>query len=108
MVALQTNRVFIPPFISLAFFVALACLGLGYIDKETRTLSDLFTAQNIFALLLYFLPTYFICGLFHSYIFKKLNPAKKMCYSLLAGIPLGFTLVILCFVFLGSFHFSNS
>jgi len=50
----------LPLYTSLVFLVALACLGLGYLDHETKALSDLFTPGNLFALLLYFVPAFLL------------------------------------------------
>jgi len=83
---------------SMAFFVALACLGLGYLDHETRSIMDLFNPGNIFGLSLYFVPAFLLSVLFYKIFSKKHYPLKSLVYALLAGVPLAFTLVILLFV----------
>lgn len=94
----------LPLYFSITFFTGLACLCLGYLDHETRSITDLFTPSNIFALLLYFVPAFLCSLLFYKYFSKKHYPLKSLAYALLAGMPLGFTLVILLFVIFGSAH----
>jgi hypothetical protein len=96
------TKITIPAYISLAFFTALACLLLCYIDKDSHSLADLFKPGNIVAEFIYFIPTYLVCGLCHSYLFKRSTPGRRMAYALAAGIPTGFALVILMFVLLAS------
>lgn len=71
----------------------LFCLGLFYIDKDTQNLSDLFKPTNLFALAIYFIPTYIIC-IFLQGIFKSQPHQKRFFLALGLGIPLGFILVM--------------
>ena len=71
----------------------LFCLGLFYIDKDTQHIADLFKPANIFALAIYFIPTYIICILLQG-IFKSQPHQKRFFLALSLGIPLGFILVM--------------
>lgn len=74
--------------------VILFGLGLFYIDKETQHISDLFKRSNLFALAIYFIPTYIICILLQG-VFKNQPHQKRFFLALSIGIPLGFVLVML-------------
>lgn len=92
----------IPAYISLALFTILACLLLCYIDKDTHSLADLLKPGNIMAALIYFIPAYFMSGLFHSFLFKRSSPRRRLAYALAAGVPTGFAMVMFMFVLLAS------
>lgn len=79
----------------LAIIIVACCFGLGYIDHETKTFSDLLTAQNLFALFIYFLPTFFVCGFLNVYFLKKHSMVRSLALSLAIGVPFTFTLVII-------------
>lgn len=79
----------------LAIIIAACCFALGYIDHETKRFSDLLTAQNLFALFIYFLPTFFVCGFLKVYFLKKHSMLRSLALSLAIGVPLTFTLVII-------------
>lgn len=73
--------------------VILFCFGLFYIDKDTQHISDLFKPANLFALAIYFIPTYIICILLQG-IFKNQPQQKRFFLVLGLGIPLGFIWVM--------------
>lgn len=81
----------------IAIAVALACFALGWIDHETTRVAQLFEAQNLAALTLYFLPTYAICLVLRAHLFKRHVPPKREIYALLAGIPAGIGVMIALF-----------
>lgn len=74
--------------------VIIFCLLLGFIDRETKSIADLFNLGNILALLLYALPTYIICILFQQLLFKR-NSKHFFLLAHVMGIPLGFAIVML-------------
>lgn len=82
-------------YLLMALIIAACCFGLGYIDHETRQFSDLLTAQNLAALALYFLPTFIVCALLHSWFSKKRKVSDSMLLALLAGVPMTFILMII-------------
>lgn len=83
-------------YLLLAILVFMACIGLGYIDHETQTLGDLFTAQNMMALFLYFLPAYALNLLFLYLFFKKKRGIELILISFSLGTISGFAMVMTC------------
>lgn len=86
----------------IALIIAASCFLLGYIDHETHEFSDLLTAQNLAALTLYFLPTFIVCALLHSWFSKKRKVSDSILLSLVIGIPLTFALMIVLLLTLRS------
>lgn len=87
-----TNSTF--RYFTISLIVLLSCLGLFYLDRETKTFSDLLTPGNLVALLIYFLPTYSICVILYHYFKRKLPEGKSIIWSAIIGIPIGFLIVI--------------
>jgi hypothetical protein len=76
-----------------ALVVVLFCFGLFWLDRETHNFTDLFKPGNLFALVLYFIPTFALCALLYRF-FEKRNNKNAFTLGLLIGIPTGFALVI--------------
>ncbi|MDF1676193.1 MAG: hypothetical protein P1U44_10795 [Vicingaceae bacterium] len=86
-----------------ALIVVLACFGLFYLDRETHSVTDLFQTGNLVVLVFYFIPTYILSCLLYI-LFQYLKSTKSVLLSLLIGIPLGFSLMMLFFSYsLGRF-----
>ena len=83
----------------IALIVLLSCLGLGYLDHETKSIADLFKPGNIMALMLYFIPTFAISSWFFKLFLGKKDRVNSIVFALLSGIPVGFTLVIVLLYF---------
>ncbi len=96
----KTNPVKSLSFLFIAAGVLLACWGLFYLDHETHSVRDLFKPGNIVALLIYFIPAYLICMKMHHFFIKKYDEIRSISLSLLAGLPLGFTVIILFMILL--------
>ncbi len=90
----KTNAPTVLHYTALALSVLLACFALFYIDEDTHARTDVFTPGNLVALIIYFTPTFVISFLLFKYISKEINRFESIFYSLVIGIPLGFTLVI--------------
>ncbi len=82
-------------FATLALSVLLAFLALFYMDEGTTALTDLFTPDNLLALILYCTPTFVISFFLFKYLSKEMYKSESIFLSLVIGIPLGFSLVIL-------------
>ena len=82
-----------PRHIVMVISVLISCFLLFSLDKDTHSLADLFKPGNLFALILYFIPTYAVCLLLNA-LFEHRHLNRSMLWSLILGIPLGFTLVI--------------
>lgn len=80
-------------FSSLCLIVVL-CLGLFLLDKENHSVADLLEKSNLFALILYVIPTYLICSILFYFLEKK-GKKNSSILALTIGIPLGITLVII-------------
>lgn len=78
----------------IALFTLISCWLLFYIDHETKNVTDLFKTGNLFALLLYFVPTFIICVLLYNWFFKKFDAKNSLFWSLVIGIPISFTIVL--------------
>ena len=76
-----------------AVIVLFSCFLLGYIDHETKSVADLFKPSNLFALILYFVPTYAISMLLYN-LFQRRNNKNSLALALVVGIPVGFTVVV--------------
>lgn len=74
------------------------CLGLFYLDKDTHAISDLFKPGNLFALILYVVPTYLICLLLYE-IFRRRKSKSSFVLALCIGVPIRFALVMLIMFF---------
>jgi len=70
----------------------LTSFALGYLDYETRKISDLFTAQNLVALFLYFLPAFIFSALFLNFFSSKYKGLKLLLLSYSLGTILGFAI----------------
>jgi hypothetical protein len=82
----------------IALVVFLSCLAIIAVDKDTHSWSDFFYPANILALLIYFTPTFILSCMLYRLFAKKNVSAKSFLFSLLIGVPVGFTLIILFFV----------
>jgi hypothetical protein len=69
MEAKATSRSSALPVLILALSVLALCLGLFGLDSEIKSITDLFKPGNLFALAIYFLPTFIAC----YFLFRKLN-----------------------------------
>jgi len=81
--------------LAVAFFVLIATWGIFYLDHETKSVSQLFDTGNLVALVIYFLPTFFISFFLYNIFSRKKTKRKSLILSLLTGIPLGFILVMI-------------
>jgi hypothetical protein len=93
---IKTNTSTFSHYLSIALIIILACFVLFSLDKDTHSISDLLTPQNLIALLFYFLPTFIISVLLFDLFSKKKNSVKSITFSLVTGIPIGF-LIAICF-----------
>ncbi|MBK9639505.1 MAG: hypothetical protein IPO63_17505 [Bacteroidetes bacterium] len=78
----------------ISVFVLFATWLVFAIDKETHQFSDLLTPGNLAALVVYFIPTFLICMLFHHVLSMKISNTKSMFLSLLMGVPVSFAGII--------------
>jgi phosphoglycerol transferase MdoB-like AlkP superfamily enzyme len=92
----KTNTSTISQYLTIALITILACFALFSLDKDTHSISDLLTPQNLIALLFYFLPTFIISVLLFELFSKKNNRTKSITLSLVTGIPISF-LIVICF-----------
>ena len=80
--------------------VAIACIVaafaiMGVMDRDTGPWTDILHAENMPGLLIYALPTGFVCRWLY-YKWDKSNPVGlRLCMSLAAGIPSTFLLIII-------------
>jgi hypothetical protein len=88
--------------VQIAFIVLFSCFFLFYIDFETKSVTDLFKLGNLFALILYFIPTFIICLLLYQLILMKTKTKKSLFWALIMGIPISFTIVV--FILYQSMH----
>lgn len=78
-----------------SLLIILVCtLALFSLDRETKHITDLFALPNLFAVMLYVVPTYLICFVIYIF-FKSRNNKNDFALSLILGIPAGFIMVIL-------------
>jgi hypothetical protein len=94
----KTNTSTISQYLTIALIVILACFVLFSLDKDTHSISDLLTPQNLIALLFYFLPTFIISALLFELFLKKYDKNKSFTLSLMTGIPISFLIVISFFL----------
>lgn len=76
----------------IAALVLVLTVGLGYLDKETRTIRDLFQVGNLLALFLYFLPAFALSLMFHIKLQPVLTGFYLWAASVMAGCVVGFLL----------------
>jgi RsiW-degrading membrane proteinase PrsW (M82 family) len=88
------------PFVFIAITILFTCLSLFYLDHETTSILLLFKPSNLFALLLYFLPTFCICSFLYMRNQKKYNEKKSIALALLIGIPISLIFVMSILYFL--------
>lgn len=69
-------------------------------DSDPGQFSDLIHLENLVGLAIYFVPTYFFCRLLYRLFQKKQNRTDSMILSLIIGIPLSFTLIIVLLIHL--------
>ncbi|MBC7863168.1 MAG: hypothetical protein IAF38_09350 [Bacteroidia bacterium] len=74
-------------YLLIAPIVALFVFGLFWLDYETKSISDLFKAENLVAFVLYFAPTVCLCYLLHYRFSKSSGRAASIITALLIGIP---------------------
>jgi hypothetical protein len=79
----------------IALGVFICCLGLIAIDSDTKHLSDFIDPGNIVALFIYFLPTFILSCLLYRLFVRKKGDKNSVILSLVIGVPLGFTLLIM-------------
>jgi hypothetical protein len=82
-----------------AAVILLCCFLLFYMDKDTKSFAQLFTRQNLAALLIYFFPTWMICYFFYRF-FRKRQNKDSFALALGLGIPVSFTVVIITLLIL--------
>lgn len=85
-------------FSAIAMFIILSCFALFSLDKDTHAFSDLLKLGNLVALIVYFVPTFLICGFLIELFSIKLSTSKSLVLSLTIGIPLSFTLIIITLI----------
>ena len=90
MTTLSSSRTY---YLLSALFILLLCFGLFYIDKDTKSIADLFKPGNLVALMLYFFPVWLLCFLLYS-LFRTKNQKHRAAMALGIGIPVGFAAVI--------------
>lgn len=74
--------------------IIVLCFGLFFLDEDTHSVADLFKTGNLFVMVLYVVPTYFICLLIYYFLEKK-RVKQRSVIALTTGIPIGLSLVIL-------------
>jgi len=72
----------------IALIVLLACVGLGWLDKDTKHISDLAKADNLAGLAFYFVPTFILCLFTYKYFKKRNSTAVSIAKGVAVGIPL--------------------
>ncbi|HTF04463.1 MAG TPA: hypothetical protein VK826_10570 [Bacteroidia bacterium] len=92
--SVKTNTPALHHYFLLAIFVVLACAALFSLDKDTHAVADLFKPVNLYALAIYFTPTFLISFLLFRRFSKKHPGGKSLVLSLAAGVPLSFALMI--------------
>lgn len=83
---------------AIALFITLSCFALFSLDKDTHAFSDLLKPGNLVALIVYFIPTFLISGFLYELLSKKCSTSKSLFLSLIIGIPLSFTLIIIALI----------
>jgi len=81
----------------IALITLLSCWVLFYFDYETRSVADLFKPENLAALVVYFVPTFFITFFLFLKFRHKKSQAASMLLAFAIGVPISFALVIGCF-----------
>jgi hypothetical protein len=88
------NKVASLQYLKIAAVVLLSCAALFSLDSETRSVSDLFTPENISAWVIYAIPTIIICSLLYWAVNRKGRKKGSMTLSLAVGIPVSFVIII--------------
>ncbi len=83
---------------AIALFIILSCFALFSLDKGTHAFSDLFKPGNLVALIVYFIPTFLISGFLYEFLSRKRSTSRSILLSLIIGIPLSFTLIIIALI----------
>lgn len=94
----MTSKSSTQQFSAIAVFIILSCFVLFSLDKDMHTFSDLLKPGNLVALIVYFIPTFFICGFLSELFSRQLSTSKSLLLSLTIGIPLSFTLIIITLI----------
>lgn len=79
---------------AIAATILVACLLLFSLDSDPGQFSDLFHLDNLIGLVIYFVPTFFLCRLLYRLFQRKQNTTESLILSLIIGIPLSFALII--------------
>lgn len=87
-------------YLNIAVVTLVSIFLLFSLDKDTHVFSDLFKPGNLAALVVYYLPTFFICLLLFRYFVYKQKGSRSTLLSLTIGIPLSFALVIIALLML--------
>ena len=88
----------IKQYILIAFLTILSCFLLFSVDKDTHSFNDLLKLGNLAALVVYFIPTFLVSIILLKYFSKKNQMAKSITLSLLIGVPVCFTIIIISFL----------
>lgn len=99
--AVTTGKNSTKNYVLIAIAVLLSCWTLFWMDHETRHISDLFAPDNLAALALYFVPTFFI-SVFTFEFLKKNRIKRPLLLSFILGIPLGIAILLITFLLLKS------
>ena len=100
MEAIRNKPSFALAYLKMGLIVMFFCLFLGWIDHETHSIMDLFKPGNIFALILYFTPTFLLSLLLFHLFVKKYAAGKSLTLALLSGIPAGIAVVMCVLLYL--------
>ncbi len=82
-----------------ALIILMLCFGLFYLDKDTKSIVDLFKPGNLVALMLYFFPVWLLCFMLYS-LFRLKKQKHRVIMALGIGVPVGFAAVILALSYL--------
>jgi hypothetical protein len=92
----QTLAPSIPNHLLALVSIVLLCLGLFYLDYETRQFSDLLKDGNLVALVFYVVPAYLAFAFFHHW-FQRWNVRWSAALAFVVGVPMAIALTMLAF-----------
>ena len=90
----KTNSGFYQKYLTLALLILISCFTLFYLDKDIKTINQLFDHRILIPLVIYFTPTFLISFFLFRMFYKKNETMMSFILSLCIGLPAGFTLVI--------------
>ena len=74
--------------------VLFCCLFLFWLDRETKSVTDLLQPGSLVVLVIYFVPTFLLCSFLYFLLHKIMSWNSSFTLAHFIGIPAGLAFVI--------------